>query len=66
MNTAIPRIAASGRSNPKNLDKVRAEFDRLTRRRLGALAFDAVALTRTRRDLACAGTVFEECVSRIE
>jgi hypothetical protein len=65
MNTAMPRIAASGRSNPKDLDKVRAEFDRLTRR-LGALAFGAVALRGTRRYLACARTALEECFSMIE
>src|ERR1700690_1951844 len=59
MNTAIPRIAASRRSNPKDLDKVRTEFDRLTRRRLGALLFGAVALRGTRslsplqRDFSC-------------
>jgi hypothetical protein len=48
MNVATPRIAASRRSNPKDLDKVRTEFDRLTRRRLGALLFGAVAVRGTR------------------
>jgi len=66
MNTATPRIAASGRSNPKDLDKVRAEFDRLTRRRLGALAFAVMALRGTRRYLGCARTALEECFSVIE
>jgi len=66
MNTAMPRIAASGKSNPKDLDKIRAEFDRLTRRRLGALAFGAVALRGTRRYLACARTALEQCFSMIE
>jgi hypothetical protein len=49
-----------------DLDKVRTEFDRLTRRRLGALLFGAVTLRGTRRYLACARTALEECFSMIE
>lgn len=43
----MPRITASGSSNPKDLDNFRADFDRLARRRLVALAFSAVAVLFT-------------------
>jgi hypothetical protein len=66
MNAATLRIAVSRRSNPKDLDKVRAEFDRLTRRRLDALAFGAAALRGTRGFLACARTALKQCFSMIE
>jgi len=59
----MPRIAASGRRYPKDLDKVRAAFERLTRRRLGGLVFGAVAVRGTRRYLSRAGKASLEFAS---